>query len=211
MTTNKLVDINNGICEAVQQAKDLFFYGKVFVYPTDTIYGFGGNPFDDNVTSRIMDIKGRETGKNFIFLIDSVETLQSYVEIQNENHLDFLLSIWPNPITVIFNLNEEAAKRLNQETAAFRIPNNRFCLKLLNELKLPLISTSVNKSGREPLFDHNSIEAEFIELIDALFYSEKKQEMIASTIVKLTDSSPEVLREGKFSSAEILRRFEQIK
>ncbi len=203
----ELINIDEGMNEAVNVASKIFLEGKVFVYPTDTIYGFGANPFNENALGRINEIKEREMGKMYILLISDVQTLLKYVDIKIEKHLDFLISMWPNPVSCVLNLNKETGKILGVETAAFRIPNHRFCLKLLKEIKMPLISTSVNRSQQHPLNEINLIHYEFEEEVDAIFYSAKKSFFTASTLIDLSGKSPKLIREGKIKFEDILEKF----
>lgn len=198
--------IENHLNRVIPIAKQLYLEGKVFVYPTDTIYGFGGDPFNKKAASKISKIKTREASKNYILLIDSLTSLLNYVEIRKEAHLDFLLSIWPNPVSVVLKLNSEKRKKLGVETAAFRIPNHIFCKRLLNSIKMPLISTSVNRSSEIPLNDPELILQEFEGEIDALFYTRKKIFGTASTLIDLTGEEPVLLREGKIKFSEIMNR-----
>jgi L-threonylcarbamoyladenylate synthase len=206
-TLVRTINIDENIEQAVGTATELFFNGGVFIYPTDTIYGFGGNPFNDEVLRKITRIKGRPDWKRYIHLIGSVEILQKYVEIKSEKFLDFLLSIWPNPVSVVLKLNEQTRDILGSETGAFRIPNNRFCLKLLNEIKMPLISTSVNRSGKEPMNDPDMMIQEFGKEVDAIFYSNKKSFFEASTVIDLSNEEPKLIREGKIKFADIIKNF----
>lgn len=203
----KSINIEENFDQAVKSATELFFNGGVFIYPTDTIYGFGGNPFNDEVLRKITRIKGRPDWKRYINLVGSVEILLKYVEIKSEMFYDFLLNIWPNPVSVVMKLNEQTSAILGADTAAFRIPNHRFCLKLLNEIKMPLISTSVNRSGNEPMNDPDMIIQEFGKEIDAVFYSNKKSFFEASTVIDLSDEEPKLIREGKIKFSEIIKNF----
>ncbi|MCX8105137.1 MAG: L-threonylcarbamoyladenylate synthase [Ignavibacterium album] len=203
----KSINIDENFDEAVKSATELFFNGAVFIYPTDTIYGFGGNPFNDEVLRKITKIKGRPDWKRYIHLIGSVEILKKYVDINSEKVYDFLLNIWPNPVSVVLKLNEHTRDILGSDTGAFRIPNNRFCLRLLNEIKMPLISTSVNRSGKEPLNDPDMIVQEFGKEVDAIFYSTKKSFFEASTVIDLSDDEPKLIREGKIKFSDLIKSF----
>ncbi len=205
----ELINIEADFDKAIQKAKKIYLEGSVFVYPTDTIYGFGANPFNLDAVKRIDEIKRREHGKLYILLVNSIEVLLKYIEIKSEKHLDFLLSIWPNPVSVVLSLNSKTSEILGTETAAFRIPNNRFCMKLLSELEMPIISTSVNRSNQPPMVDPSLIIDEFSSEIDTIFYSEKKCYYEASTLIDLSDSVPILLREGKIKFEEILEKFEK--
>ncbi len=203
----EMINIDENMDIAVQKAKMLYLKGTVFVYPTDTLYGFGANPFNEEAVKKIDEIKIREPGKMYILLINSIETLLKYIEIKSEKHLDFFLSIWPNPVSVVLTLNSKTSKILGVPTAAFRIPNNRFCLNLTSELQMPLISTSVNRSKQLPLIEPSMIENEFSSEIDAIFYTDKKTVYQSSTLIDLSDSEPALLRDGKIKFDDIIDKF----
>lgn len=203
----ELINIDYNIDEAVQRAKKIYNEGKVFIYPTDTIYGLGANPFNKKAIERIFDIKGREAEKKFILLIDTIQNLMKYAEIRSEKEIDFLLSIWPNPVSVIIRLTNETKKVLEQEDAAFRIPDNKFCYKLLTELKIPLVSTSANRTGEDPVLEYKKLIDEFISDVDAIFYTEKEVKAEASTIIRLGGEKPELIREGVLKFEDIIRKF----
>ena len=200
-----LMNIDGKFDESIKLAQELFLKGSIFIYPTDTIYGFGGNPFNEEVIKKISDVKGKTNWRRYIFLISNIDTLKNYVHINSEKHLDFLLSIWPNPVSVILKLNKHYQEILKMETGAFRIPNHRFCLKLLSELKMPLISTSVNRTGSEPLNDPSMIIQEFSNEIDAIFYSESKSFVEASTLIDLSSDEPKCIREGRIKFVDLIK------
>ncbi len=203
----EMINIDKKLDAAIIKAKKYYLEGTVFIYPTDTIYGFGANPFNEDAVKRIDSIKGRQDSKPYILMIDGIDTLLKYVEIKTEKHLDFLLEIWPNPVSVILNLNSRTRSILNQNTAAFRIPNHRFCLKLLQQIKMPLISTSVNRSDNEPLTEISMIKDAFSSEVDAIFYTDKKSFITASTLIDLSDSTPVLIREGKIKFEDLLEKF----
>jgi len=203
----KLINLEENPDSALILAAELFSSGKVFIYPTDTIYGLGGNPFDELVVKRIAEIKGRDEKKQFIWLLSDFENVMNYTEIVFENHLEFLQKIWPAPVTVILNLNERTKKIANQETAAIRIPQNDFCLKLLKEISRPLISTSVNRSGNEALNHIEYIIRDFSQDVDVIIFSSQTQEKASSTIIDLTSEEPKLIREGSIKFVELLQKF----
>ena len=202
---SKQINIDDDMNSAVALAAELFHSGRVFIYPTDTIYGIGGNPFDEKVMNRIADLKRREESKKFIWLLPDLEKVLNYVEIIYEDHLEFLDRIWPAPVTVIVNLNERTAEITRQKTIAVRVPQNDFCLKLLNEISRPLISTSVNLSGDKPLTNIDAIIHNFSHLVDAIFFNRATFGNISSTIIDLTSKKPILVREGSIKFVELLQ------
>ncbi len=203
----EVIDIDENFDESIQKAKKLYLEGSVFIYPTDTIYGFGANPFNEDAIRTITEIKKRDEGKKYILLIDSIENLLKYVEIQSEKHLDFLLSIWPNPVSVVLQLNSKTSAIFGMENAAFRIPNHRFCQKLIAELKMPLVSTSVNRSNHPPITEPSLIEDEFSSEVSAIFFTQKKVFFTASTLIDLSNCEPKLLREGNLKYDDIIQKF----
>ena len=202
----KLINVDSDIEFAVSEAKKIFDSGGIFIYPTDTIYGFGCNPFNDTALQTLNDIKGREEQKLYIFLIDSVSTLLSYIDLNDDKIITVLNNIWPNPISLILKLNNKTRNLLKYDAAAFRIPNNTFCLDLLSELKAPLVSTSVNFSNQQPLTDYPSIKNEFADRVDAIFFMNENENTGASTLVDLTKRPPIILREGKINFMELWQK-----
>jgi L-threonylcarbamoyladenylate synthase len=202
-----IINIDENPESALNLAAELFHSGKIFIYPTDTIYGIGGNPFDKNVVTRISDIKGRNEKKQFIWLLSDFEKVMNYVEIIYETHLEFLQKIWPAPVTVILNLNERTKAIINQNSIAVRIPQNDFCMKLLLEISRPLISTSVNRSGEPPLLQIGHIVDNYLKDVDAILFNSETTEKKSSTIIDLTSKQPKLIREGSIKFVELLNYF----
>lgn len=192
---------------ALIRATELFQAGRIFIYPTDTIYGIGGDPFDLSVLKRISEIKGREAQKQFIWLVSDLDNLLNYVEFTNEIHFETLRKIWPAPLSVILNLNDRISNLLNQKTVAVRIPANNFCKNLLKEISRPLISTSVNKTGENPLNQADQIINEYSGKVDAILFHPESLERKFSTIIDLTSNQPKLIREGSIKFVELLQNF----
>ena len=206
-TTARLINIDIDLHAAVNEAAKLFHSGDVFIYPTDTVYGFGCNPFDQSALNKIGILKTRKENKRYIILIDSIESLYKYVKPVNDRYAKLLMKLWPNPVSVILNLNQKTGEKLNYENAAFRIPANNFCITLLNKLDMPLISTSVNLSNEKQLNDYLTIKSNFQDRVSAIFYSNSESDTNPSTIIDLTKTEPVVIREGKINFMELYQKF----
>jgi len=202
----KLINVDSDKIVAIREAKKIYHSGGIFIYPTDTIYGFGCDPFNITALQALNNIKGRDEQKQYILLVDSVSTLLNYIDLNDNKIIAMLKNIWPNPVSIIFHLNYQTRNLLKYDVAAFRIPNNSFCLELLSELKAPVISTSVNISNRKSLTDFRSIKKEFAEKVNVIFFTEEKENQVASTLVDLTKKSPKILREGKINFMELWQK-----
>lgn len=199
----EIINISDDERYSIEKAVEIYNNGGIFIYPTDTIYGLGCNPFSKFSREKLNKLKGRESDKQFILLVNSIESLAGYTEISEK--ISFLLNkIWPAPLTAILKLNSDTEKIIDYSTAAFRIPNNKFCLQVLNKIRTPLVSTSVNISGREPLNTAEQItSSEFKNKVDAIFINPNEEPAQPSTIVDLTGNEPEVIRNGKINFMDL--------
>ncbi len=205
------INVDEEPIRAINEAQRIFYEGGIFIYPTDTIYGFGANPFNNEACNTVAEIKQRDDRKQFIMLVHNIDTLMKYVSITDEFHIDFLLTVWPNPVSVILNLNRETSKLLGFATGAFRIPYHNFCNKLLSAIKMPLISNSVNRSGEPPMNDFVTMKQEFLTEVDAILYSRKSQFQISSTVIDLTGHEMKLLREGRVAFKILQTKFQEMK
>ena len=80
----KLINIDSDIEVAVSEANKIFQSGGIFIYPTDTIYGFGCNPFNDTAVQTLNNLKGRDEQKQYVLLVDSVSTLLKYIDLDDD-------------------------------------------------------------------------------------------------------------------------------
>jgi L-threonylcarbamoyladenylate synthase len=202
----KLINIESDFEFAIGEAKKIYHSDGIFIYPTDTIYGFGCNPFNDGALQTLNRIKGRGEQKQYILLVDSVSTLLNYIDLDEDQIIKMLQNIWPNPISFIFKLNHKTRNLLQYDVAAFRIPKNNFCLDLLSQLKTPLVSTSVNLSNQQPLNDYPSIKNEFADKVNIIFFTNETENIGASTLVDLTKKPPKIIREGKINFMELWQK-----
>jgi L-threonylcarbamoyladenylate synthase len=199
----ELINIDNDPELAVNFASKVYNSGHIFIYPTDTIYGFGCNPFNSNSLKKLDAIKNRVSKKGYILLIDSLEMLFKYAVMPDEKQIELLNRIWPNPVSIILKLNDTSKKKLNISSAAFRIPDNKFCISLLKKINTPLVSTSVNITGEKQLNNFMEIKREFAEKVSAIFYTKTETNDEPSTLIDLTKSKPVILRKGKIKFIEL--------
>ena len=209
MNKTKELAIDDDIESVLKLAHKLYFEGSVFIHPTDTIYGFGANPFNKEAVDEISRIKQRDEERKYILLIQNIDSLLKYIRVVDDLHIDFLMNIWPNPVSVILPVKNEVADIVESETLAFRIPSHNFCQRLLERIQAPIISTSVNRSGEPALNDPQAIIQEFRDEVGAVFYSQKKQIPVSSTLIDLTQQVPVLIREGRIPFHHILHEFNE--
>lgn len=161
----------------------------IFACPTDTQIGLSTRLSNLKGIDNIMELKGRE-GKHFICLTQSLESAEEYVTIL-PSHLPLLKSFWPGPHSFIFK-----AKKGPWPTLALRVPRHEGLHALLTFLGEPIVSTSANLSGKDPVEDTKQLQSLFGDKLD--FIIEGRGLGAASTLVDLTSLKPQVLR-GNFS------------
>lgn len=183
-------------CSEVLKLPRNIFKGKIICFPTDTVYGVG-TLFDDEVTvKRISTIKNRDVNKPLAVLAPSIDAITPYIEWPSKLVWEIMREHWPGALTIIFikkNGYDYITNGLN--TIAFRIPNSKVALKILNHLG-PLATTSVNLSGEEPINDINVIEEEFFDQIDYLITDRELPSKLSSTIIDVTTANIKVIRLG---------------
>jgi len=136
---------------------DSFKSGKTVVYPTDTIYGLGCRADSVLAVKKILEIKKRDTRKSLIVLVSSLSMLKKYCYV-NRAQTKYLKKAWDQtrPTTVILKNRGLLPKEVSggRDTLAVRLPNllkNEFLVKMIRGMKVPVVSTSLNLSGKKNL------------------------------------------------------------
>ena len=187
----------NGINEIVNAYEN----GQIIVYPTDTVYGIGCDPFNKDSISKIYDLKKREGSKRFPILGFSKEELEKIVEF-NIDAEKISEKFWPGQVTLLLPIRKEMAEKINNNgKLAVRVPNNECVLAILEKCKL-IIGTSANISGQESILDSNECKTK-IPRIDVLVNGGKITSLGESTIIDFIDDQVKVIREGSISKDEI--------
>ncbi len=131
---------------------------KIFILPTDTIYGFSALFDDKKAIDKIYKLKQRERNKPFIHLISRIEDLELFEVELKEHHLKVLRKIWPGPVSLIF-------KNKKGDRISSRIPDKIELLSLIQK-QGPIVSTSLNLSGEENLKNLKNLNFEVDYFID---------------------------------------------
>ena len=188
--------------EGVQKAASAINDGAVIVFPTDTVYGLGCNPYNHDSVLSLYEIKKREKTKPFPVLGYSKEELEKIAEFSPLEE-KIAEKFWPGAITLILKVKDrEIQKSLSLgEKIAVRVPNNKCALALLKECKL-LVGTSANISETKPFNDPKECSENLIGydlFIDGGIISSKGE----STIVEIENNDVKILRKGSISEEMI--------
>ncbi len=175
--------------------------GGIVVFPTDTVYGIGCDPYNQNSIKSIYQIKNRSPSKLFPILGFSKKDL-SEIAFFDERANKIAEKYWPGEITLVLKIKDEKLKKILNldEKIAVRVPNNPCILSILKECKL-IIGTSANisdsKSFRDPEECIRNISG-YDLFVDGGIISSKGE----STVIEI-DKEIKVLRNGNISEEEI--------
>lgn len=165
-------------------------------YPTDTLYGLGGNFLSLIVGNKIDCLKQRRE-LPYSVVISGIQMLDSLVETIPEIFHTLFRELLPGKFTFLLPASSRLHKSLlrNSSKIGIRIPDLPELLELISILDLPLISTSVNRSDQHPLNDPNRIVDQFPQ-IDLLIDKGKLDKSLGSTILDLTTHPMSCIRRG---------------
>jgi L-threonylcarbamoyladenylate synthase len=151
--------------KALGKAVLLIKKGRVIICPTDTVYGFLADAASKKAVGDIFKIKKRPTSKPLPVFIKDIKTAKKLAFIKKEEE-KILKKYWPGKYT--FVLKRKKGVKLygvDENTIALRIPKYKFLNDLLKKINKPLVQTSVNVSGKQPLTKIKDIQ-ETIEGMD---------------------------------------------
>ncbi len=186
--------------------------GKVIAFPTDSVYGIGGDPQNIEVINRIYDIKFRDRSKGLLLLLSDYEEATKIAEF-NDIARKLANHYWPGQLTLILKRREPciilSEVSAFQDTIGIRVPENQIILSILKLLKSEgyfggIIGTSANYSGEPPSISGEEVTKKILSPIDLIIDSGKSKSKLPTTIVDCTSKKIKFLRIGEISNEEIL-------
>jgi len=135
--------------EEIQKAFEAIRNGGVILYPTDTIWGLGCDPNNEQALEKLLAIKKRAKNKSLIVLVNNEGLLQRYVKEIPDVCFD-LLDYAERPLTIVYPNGQYVSKLVLglEKSIAIRLTKDEFCAQLIQKLKHGLISTSANISNQ---------------------------------------------------------------
>ncbi len=203
----ELFNIDKDFDRSLNIIKRMYFNGSIFIYPTDTIYCIGANPFNLIAVYKIQKIIRQFSLTESTLLLDNLNSLSRYIDISSERHFDLLFSVWPNPVRIIFKLNPQYQEIFKVHKAAFQIPNNRFSLKLLEEIKSPLLSIRLDDTKNITCKSYEILKDEYSNYVDAFFFTQKEFFNLDTALIDLTNEEPIILRKNKINLDNIFNKY----
>ena len=178
--------------------------GGVITFPTDTVYGVGVDPFQPEAVRKLYQIKGRTIDKPIPILVGSVGDVERVAQNLPPTFSQLAEQFWPGGLTLIVE-----AKSLPSEvtaggnTVGVRMPDHPLALALLQRFGGAIATTSANKSDEPPATSAEEVQSELGGLVDIILDGGPTATRIASTVLDLSVSPPQIRRQGGISMDQL--------
>lgn len=195
--------------EDLIKCKAIIDNGGLIVYPTDTIYGLGCDPYNKKSVEKIFRIKKRLLNKALPILASDIRHVEKIMFLDDRGR-KLADSFWPGPLTIIGILKDNDIPKLitaGRQTVGMRIPNNIETLNLLKYCNF-LVGTSANISNENSCIYAEDVLKSPLVGYDAIVIGDddKPKEPFSvkgSTIVDISTSNLKIVREGVIKSETI--------
>lgn len=182
----------------LQEAGAIIRRGGLVAFPTETVYGLGGNALDPEVATKIYAAKGRPSDNPLIVHVarpEEVEALVTRVPAVAEKLIE---RFWPGPLTLVFAAAEQVPRRTTGglDTVAVRLPAHPVALALIEVGGCPLAGPSANLSGCPSPTTAQHVIADLAGRVDMIIDSGRTGVGVESTVLDVTVSPPQILRPG---------------
>ncbi len=196
--------ILRGTARNIRAASEIVRAGGLVVYPTDTVYGLGCDPFYVEAVKLVFKVKGlREKPLPILAVeVDRIEEI-AYLSKSARRVAE---KFWPGPLTMVIPKRQALpdAVTSGMESVAVRIPHHKVALQLIGLSGGLLVGTSANKTGREPPRTAYDAAEQLGEEVSLALDDGPAPLGVSSTIVDLTERRPRILREGHISLKDVL-------
>ncbi len=187
--------------EAIARAGRILQEGGLVAFPTETVYGLGGDALNPASSRKIYAAKGRPSDNPLIVHICRMKDLPPLVEEIPDAALKLAKAFWPGPITMIFKKSDlvplETTGGLS--TVAVRFPSNRIAAALIDKAGGFVAAPSANRSGRPSTTTADHCREDLDGRVDMIIDGGPVQIGLESTIIDMTEKVPMILRPGKIS------------
>ena len=188
------------------RAADLLRNGKLVAFPTETVYGLGGDATNDKAVAAIYAAKGRPQFNPLIIHVAEAAALEDLI-VWNDSARLMAQQFWPGPLTLVLPRQEKARISLlasaGLDTLAVRVPSHPVALQLLREVGRPIAAPSANASGKLSPTTPFHVAESLGDKVDLILAGGKTQIGLESTVLNLTTTRPTLLRPGGVTKEQL--------
>lgn len=179
----------------IHRAVEILEQGGVIAYPTDTVYGLGCDLTNKRAIDRLYAIKGMDRSHPLAFVCPDLSDIARYAIVDNQVYR-VLRRFLPGPYTFILQATRDVPKlvQMKRKNVGIRVPACATTHAIVRELGRPIISSTAAKPGEDPFVDPHEIAAAFKGL--DLVLDGGAGGLVPTSVVDLTQSPPEIVREG---------------
>lgn len=203
----RVYDFKNGINNlALKESGEKIRNGKLVIFPTETVYGIGANALDSKAVDDIFIAKGRANDNPLIVHVSDFAMMKDLVEEPNAMEKKLLDAFMPGPFTLILKKKNIIPNNVsaNLDTVGIRMPSNKIAHDLIEEAGVPIAAPSANVSSRPSGTQVEDIIDEFQDKVDIIIDGGMTNIGLESTVVKVIDGIPTILRPGKITPEDIM-------
>ena len=192
--------------------KKLLKKGKLVIFPTETVFGLGGNATNSKVIKKIYNLKKRPINNPLICHFKNLSQIKKNFYM-NELELKIGKLYWPGPLTLILKKkkNSKISPKLSNHSSyvGCRIPKNKIAMELLKKLDFPIAAPSANLSNKVSATRHSDIDS---DLKKNIFVVKGKSKLgLESTVIQIKENYINILRYGSITEEDIRKKIKNIK
>jgi L-threonylcarbamoyladenylate synthase len=191
---------------ALEQAAALLRAGELVAFPTETVYGLGGDATNDESVAAIFAAKGRPRFNPLIVHLSRADEAEKIAQIDSRAAL-LMQRFWPGPLSLVLRRAPQCKVSLlasaGLDTLALRVPSHPLAIELLRSVGRPIAAPSANRSGRISPTTADHVLSELGGRIAAVLDGGPCRVGIESTVIDLTGKTPLVLRQGGVAAEEV--------
>lgn len=190
----------------LQEAAQAIKEEKLVVFPTETVYGIGANGLNETAVRKIYEAKGRSMDNPSILHIANLAMLDRIVQDVSDIEQKLMDAFFPGPFTLILNRKPLVPNCVtaNLDTVAVRMPNHVIANQLIELAGVPIAAPSANISGKPSGTLVSDIFEELNGKVDYIIDAGPSHIGLESTVVRVIDGVPTILRPGKITKEQIL-------
>ena len=191
--------------EGISEAAEILKGGGLVAFPTETVYGLGGNGLDKEAAKKIYAAKGRPSDNPLILHVSSIEEVYPLVKALPEKAKKLMEAFWPGPLTLVLPKSDIVPKESTGglETVALRSPENALTLDLIRACGFPIAGPSANLSGRPSPTEAAHVLEDLGGRIEGILEDGAVGIGVESTIVDLSEDCPTLLRPGAITIEDL--------